>query len=158
MSSSLRKEEYAIKNIVKMLSCALVLFVIISSGISVSSLSWDGDNANTGGFGFDATSKGYAVRFTGDNCIGYRFSVVDIDGNTRNGAVIDIFRNTQYGNRQCIHGYKFTTKYNKKQLINHQYDSFSTSKNSYNCSFGKYILIPSMITMVCPACTYFTAV
>ena len=135
MSSSLRKEECAIKNIVKMLSCTLVLFVIISSGISVSALSWDGDNANTGGFGFDATSKGYAIRFTGDNCIGYRFSVVDIDGNTRNGAVIDIFRNTQYGNRQYIYGYKFTTKYNKKQLINHQYDSFSTSKNSYNCYY-----------------------
>ena len=80
-----------------------------------------------------AGPNGYAIRTTGDNCIGYRFSVVDKSGNTKGGTVIDVFRNTTYGNMEYSSAYKFTVKYNKKQLINNQNNSFSTSKNTSNC-------------------------
>lgn len=118
----------------KILSTLVCLFLIFTLTVVESfALSWDGDNANTGGFGYDANTRGYAIRFTENNCIGYRFSVVDIEGNTRNGAVIDVFRKTKYGKSQYSKGYKFTVKYNKKQLIKYQYDTFSTSRNTFYC-------------------------
>lgn len=47
--------------------------------------------------------------------------------------VIDVFRNTGYGNLGYSEGYKFVNKYNKKQLIAKQNNSFSTSMNTTNC-------------------------
>lgn len=98
-------------------------------------LSWEGSSAGGGGEGGFATTKGFSIRYAdvGTNCLGYRFSVVDKAGNTRNGAVIDIFRNTTYGNKQYTAAYKYATKYNKKQLIINQNNGFSTSSTTTNC-------------------------
>ena len=64
--------------------------------------------------------------------LGYRFSVVDKNGNTKNGKVIDVYRNTSYAN-QGFNWYKFSTKCNKKQLKDNQNGGFSTSKTTTNC-------------------------
>ena len=47
--------------------------------------------------------------------------------------VIDVYRNTGYGKLGYSDGYKFTTKYSKKQLISRKNNSFSTSANTTNC-------------------------
>jgi len=108
-------------------------FIVFSLPLSTFALSWEGSSTGGGGGGSPAGPNGYAIRTTGDNCIGYRFSVVDKSGNTKGGTVIDVFRNTTYGNMEYSSAYKFTVKYNKKQLINNQNNSFSTSKNTSNC-------------------------
>lgn len=107
--------------------------LVFSLPLSTFALSWNGSSTGGGGGGSPAGPNGYAIRTTGDNCIGYRFSVVDKSGNTKGGTVIDVFRNTTYGNMEYSSAYKFTVKYNKKQLINNQNNSFSTSKNTSNC-------------------------
>lgn len=118
----------------KWLSALLIVcFVISGLSLNAFALEWDGSSSGGGGGGSPAGPNGYAVRTTGDNCLGYRFSVVDKSGNTKGGKVIDVFRNTTYGNYEYTNGYKFTVKYNKKQLINNQNSSFGTSKNTNNC-------------------------
>jgi hypothetical protein len=117
---------------------ATMFLLILSTLISVFSISafaleWDGSSSGGGGDGSPAGANGYAVRTTGDNCLGYRFSVVDKSGNTKSGKSIDVFRNTSYGNMEYNSAYKFTTKYNKKQLIDNQNNSYSTSNNTTNC-------------------------
>lgn len=122
------------KKIAKLMTCVLVVVSLFAlSCISASALSWDGSSTGGGGNTTSAGPNGYAIRTDGDNCIGYRFSVVDKNGGTKNGGVIDVFRNTYYGNYEYTNGYKFNTKYNKKQLINNQNAGFSTSKNTTNC-------------------------
>ena len=120
----------------KILSLILAVLLLIGAlPTSVFAISWDGSSANTGSGGRSAdTANGYALRYyPGDNCIGYRFSCVDKNGNNRVTKVIDVFRNTYYGNYGCSYDYKFNKKYNKKQLINNQYGSYSTSCTSVNC-------------------------
>lgn len=117
---------------------ALLLAVgtlLLTPTLEAFALSWEGSSAGGGGEGGFATTKGFSIRYAdvGTNCLGYRFSVVDKAGNTRNGAVIDIFRNTTYGNKQYTAAYKYATKYNKKQLIINQNNGFSTSSTTTNC-------------------------
>lgn len=114
---------------------ALITVCIVISGLSLNAfaLEWNGSSTGGGGGGTPAGPNGYAVRTTGDNCLGYRFSVVDKSGNNKVTKVIDVFRNTTYGNYEYTNGYKFTVKYNKKQLINNQNNGFATSKNTNNC-------------------------
>ena len=122
------------RKIIKFMTCVLVVATLFAlSCMSASALSWDGSSTGGGGNTTAAGPNGYAIRTDGDNCIGYRFSVVDKNGGTKNGAVIDVFRNTYYGNYEYTNGYKFNTKYNKKQLINNQNAGFSTNKNKTNC-------------------------
>ncbi len=122
------------KKIMKLITCVLVIATISAlSCLSASALTWDGSSTGGGGNTTSAGPNGYAIRTDADNCIGYRFSVVDKNGGTKNGAVIDVFRNTTYGNYEYTNGYKFNTKYNKKQLINNQNEGFSTSRNTTNC-------------------------
>ena len=90
-----------------------VLVGVFASFSSAFAISWDGSSAGGGGGGSAANSNGYSIRFTGDNCIGYRFSCVDKDGNNKVTKVIDVFRDTEYGNYEYTNGYKFDTKYNK---------------------------------------------
>ncbi|MDD4496148.1 MAG: hypothetical protein PHV32_17705, partial [Eubacteriales bacterium] len=113
----------------------LLAVCAVVSGLSLNAfaLEWDGSSSGGGGGGSPAGPNGYAVRTTDDNCLGYRFSVVDKYGNNKVSKVIDVFRNTSYGNMEYSSAYKFTVKYNKKQLINNQNNGFSTSKNSNNC-------------------------
>ncbi len=120
--------------LIKRLSVLLITgFIVFILPLSAFALSWEGSSTGGGGGGSPAGPNGYAIRTTGDNCIGYRFSVVDKSGNTKGGTVIDVFRNTTYGNMEHSSAYKFTVKYNKKQLINNQNNGFSTSKNTTNC-------------------------
>lgn len=122
------------KHTIRVLSMLLALLMLLSSFvISVSALSWDGSSQGGGGNTTSAGANGYAIRMDGDNCIGYRFSVVDKSGANKVSKVIDVFRNTTYGNKEYTNAYKFTTKYNKKQFINNQNAGFSTSKNTTNC-------------------------
>lgn len=118
----------------KILIASLFVCALIPLGcISAFALSWDGSSTGGGGAGSPAGPNGYAIRTTGDNCLGYRFSVVDKAGNNKVSKVIDVFRNTSYGNMEYSSAYKFTTKLNKKQLITYQNSSFSTSQNTTNC-------------------------
>lgn len=119
----------------KCVSCMLILVMLmIAIYVPAFALQWDGSSNGGGGEGGAATTKGFSIRFTDDNnCLGYRFSVVDKAGSTKNGMVIDIFRNTKYGNSEYTNAYKYTTKYNKKQLMDNQNYGFSTSKTTAYC-------------------------
>ncbi len=122
------------KGLYRTLAGVLFCCVVISlSAVSVAALSWNGSSTGGGGGGVPATANGYAVYTTNDNCIGYRFSVVDKGGSTKNGKVIDVFRNTTRGNSAYTSHYKFSTKYNKKQLITNQNNNYSTAKTTANC-------------------------
>jgi len=123
------------KTKIRITAALLALALLLSSfSLTAFAIDWDGASADTGSGGGPVTVNGYALRYyPGDNCIGYRFSCVDRNGNNRVTKVIDVFRNTYYGNYSYDNEYKFTVKYNKKQLIDRQYSSFSTSKNSTNC-------------------------
>ena len=105
----------------KVLSCLLVLCTILSVlPISAFALSWDGSSTGgTGGKDY-AGAHGYAIRTSSDNCVGYRFSVVNSSGANKVAKVIDVFRDTGYGRLGYSEGYKFANKYNKKQLIGKQ--------------------------------------
>lgn len=116
------------------ISCFLLLCFILSAvQLPVFAIEWDGSSQGGGGGGTPAGPNGYAVRTTIDNCLGYRFSLVDKYGNTSSGNSIDIFRNTYYGDLAYSSAYKFNSKYNKKQLISYQNNGFGTSKTSTNC-------------------------
>lgn len=122
------------KRFFRALALLLTLCTLLSSfSLTASALSWDGSSTGGTGAGGPAGPNGYAIRTTGDNCIGYRFSVVDKGGNTKNSMSIDVFRNTGYGNLAYGSAYKFDNKYNKVQLIDNQNSGFSTSKNTTNC-------------------------
>lgn len=134
------------KMIVLFLSSCILLSCF---AISASALSWDGSSTGGGGSGDPAGANGYAVRFTENNCIGYRFSVVNKAGGNKVSKVIDVFRNTTYGNMAYGSAYKFGTKYNKKQIINNQNSGFSTSQIANYCyqessmSFASSLPAPS---------------
>ena len=122
--------------IIKILSLFLVVITVLTASVLPAlALSWDGSATGGNGGGTAAGANGYAVRYTdvNTNLLGYRFSVVDKTGANKVSKVIDVFRNTTYGNSECDNAYKFATKYNKKQIINNQNSSYSTSKNSTNC-------------------------
>ena len=124
------------KKSIKILSLLLVLVTLLTSiTVPAFALSWDGSTAGGGGNGTSAGANGYAIRYTDNdtNLLGYRFSIVNKSGANKVTKVIDVFRNTYYGNYECDNAYKFTTKYNKKQLINNQNGNYSTSKNSTIC-------------------------
>lgn len=118
------------KRFVSFLLAVMTLLSLLPSALAIS---WDGSSTDGGGHGSSATVNGYAIRTTGDNCIGYRFSVVDKTGANKVTKVIDVFRDMTYGNYEYTNGYKFTVKYNKKQFIDNQSSGFSTSKNTTNC-------------------------
>ncbi len=120
--------------ILKLISMLMVLCTVLSGlAMNALALEWDGSSSGGGGGGSPAGSDGYAVRTTSDNCLGYRFSIVDKSGNNKVSKVIDVFRDTGYGNIAYGSGYKFNTKYNKKQLITNQNNGYGTGKNTTNC-------------------------
>lgn len=129
-----RKDGKMKKRLIKCLISILILCTVFSAvQLPAFALEWDGSSSGGGGGGSPAGPNGYAVRTTGDNCLGYRFSLVDKNGNNKVSKVIDVFRNTSYGNMEYSSAYKFNTKYNKKQLMNNQNNGFGTSKNTSNC-------------------------
>lgn len=122
------------KNHIRILSMLLVVLILLSTFATTAfALSWDGSSTGGGGNTTSAGPNGYAIRTDGDNVIGYRFSIVNKSGANKVTKVVDVFRNTTYGNYEYSNAYKFNTKYNKKQLINNQNSGYGTSQNSTNC-------------------------
>ena len=120
--------------IIRWLSCVMALLTLTASlCVPAFALEWDGSSSGGGGAGHAADVRGFAIRTTGDNVLGYRFSVVDKNGNRKGSGAIDVFRNTTYGNYEYSGAYKFNSKYNKVQLIANQNYGFSTSKTTSNC-------------------------
>ena len=125
----------------------LSIMMISSLGINAYALSWNGSSGGGGGGGTAATTPGFSISYTDStNVAGYRFSVIDRYGNTQT-KVIDIYRSHAYWNMENQE--KFSSKYNKKQLIDRQNSSFSTSRTTYNCfrqsDFGVSLPAPSSI-------------
>ncbi len=112
-----------------------ILTLLTATSFSSFALTWDGSSAGGSTNAVNGSSTGYVVRSTEDsNCVvGYRFSVVNSDGNMKVNKVIDVFRNTSNGNNAYSTSAKFTTKYNKKQLIANKDATLKTSVNTTNC-------------------------
>lgn len=64
------------KRILRIVSLLIVAVLLISTfAVGSFALEWDGDSEEGGGGGIDAGKVGYALRTTGDNVIGYRFTM-----------------------------------------------------------------------------------
>lgn len=123
------------KKILKtIVSLVIVTSLIVSSIIPSYALKWNGDSS-IGGGGTGATENGFAVPSTNNNecCVGYRFSVVNNNGDLRANLVIDIFKNTSLGNDAFNYYYKCTKKYNKIEIIQRNYLDFESVPTQYNC-------------------------
>lgn len=123
-------------SIKKVISIIMVFCVIFSSiSIAVFSLSWDGSSAGGSTNAVNGSATGYVIRDTEDaNCVvGYRFSSVTSSGAMKVTKVIDVYRNTGNGNNAYANSAKFSTKYNKKQLIANKNKKMTTTYNKTNC-------------------------
>ena len=136
--------------IIRVFSLLLVLITTVSVvSLPAFALDWDGDSVDGGNATVMAGPNGYAIATdTWENCVGYRFSLVNKSGANKVSKVIDVFRDSHFG-RHGYSGYKFNTKYNKKQLIGLQNSGFGTSSNTTNCykekdyAFGTALPDPS---------------
>lgn len=107
-------------DIKKVISILLVICTLFSTlPIAALALSWDGSSAGGSTNAVNGSSTGYVIRSTIDsNCVvGYRFSAVSSTGTMKVKKVIDVYRNTTNGNNAYSTSAKFSTKYNKKQVI-----------------------------------------
>ena len=123
-------------SIKKVISIIMVFCVVFSSiSIAVFSLSWDGSSAGGSTNAVNGSATGYVIRDTEDaNCVvGYRFSSVTSSGAMKVTKVIDVYRNTGNGNNAYANSAKFSTKYNKKQLIANKNKKMTTTYNKTNC-------------------------
>lgn len=141
------------KHFIRIVSLVLAILLLTTAFAAGSfALEWDGDSVDGGGGGSTAGMVGFALRTTGDNVLGYRFSLVDANGNNKVSKVIDVFRNTKAGNSGYSTLYRFVPKYNKGQLIKNQDGSFSTAKkltNSYKeADMGFATVLPTPEDMV----------
>lgn len=111
----------------------LLIFVLMS--VTAWALNWDGSSAGGSTNAVNGSSKGYVIRSTSDDAVvvGYRFSVVDLSGNLKVNKVIDVYRNTVNGDNAYSTSAKFSTKYNKKQIITNKNAKLSTTNNTTNC-------------------------
>lgn len=121
------------KKIISVFLMMLTLFTMFT--LSASALSWDGSSAGGSTNAVNGSSKGYVIRDTNDsNCVvGYRFSVVNSSGGMKVSKVMDVYRNTTNGNNAYSKSAKFSTKYNKKQMIANKNAKLSTTSNTTNC-------------------------
>ena len=117
-------------------SLFLTLLMLLSAfPLTSLALSWDGSSAGGSTNAVNGNNTGYVIRSTKDDeaVVGYRFSVVNAVGNNKVSKVIDVFRKTTNGTNAYTSSAKFTTKYNKKQLIANKDGKMTTSKNTTNC-------------------------
>ena len=130
---------------------AFIFFITIT--MPTSALEWEGSSTGGGGNGTVGTVNGYAIHTTNvsNNCIGYRFSVVNKAGDNKVTKVIDIYRDNSYGNYHFSTAHKFSDKLNKKQLINNQNNGFTTLATTTNCymetDFGFVSSLPGPSSM-----------
>ena len=123
------------KKIVKTLSLILMIITAFTAvSVPASALEWDGDSTEGGSATIAAGPNGYAIATgTWENCVGYRFSLVDKTGANKVSKVIDVIRDSHFGRHILYAADRFTTTYNKKQLIGLQNSGFSTSHHYTNC-------------------------
>ena len=121
------------------LAVVMILAVLTAVGYAID---WNGTVSGGAGLSHDTTGAKFRVNAgdTTTDCVGYRFSVINENGDTVANA-IDVFRNTEaYNNYE-----KSVTKYNKNQLIA-QYNSgasnlvFNTSENTTRCFLQSSII------------------
>ena len=123
-------------DIKKVISILLVLCTLLSAiPYSAFALSWDGDSAGGSTNAVNGSSTGYVIRSTNDSAcvVGYRFSAVTSSGSMKVSKVIDVYRNTSNGDNAYSTSAKFSTKYNKKQVIANKNKSLTTTYNTTNC-------------------------
>ncbi len=123
-------------DIKKVISILLVLCTLLSAiPYSAFALSWDGDSAGGSTNAVNGSSTGYVIRSTSDSAcvVGYRFSAVNSSGGMKVTKVIDVYRNTSNGDNAYSTSAKFSTKYNKKQIIANKNKSLTTTYNTTNC-------------------------
>ena len=82
--------------IVRILSLLLVLAIAVSAlALSIEALEWDGDSGEGGNPSLAAGPNGYAIaNGTWENCVAYRFSLIDKSGANKVSKVIDVFRDS----------------------------------------------------------------
>ncbi|MBO7318550.1 MAG: InlB B-repeat-containing protein, partial [Clostridia bacterium] len=123
-------------DIKKIISILLVLCTLLSAiPYSAFALSWDGSSAGGSTNAVNGSSTGYVIRSTSDSAcvVGYRFSAVDSSGGMKVTKVIDVYRNTSNGDNAYSTSAKFSTKYNKKQIIANKNAKLTTTYNQTNC-------------------------
>lgn len=104
--------------IIRVLSLVLVIMTMVSAlSLSVFALEWDGSSVEGGNATVVAGPNGYAIATdTWDNCVGYRFSLVDKTGANKVTKVIDVIRDSHFGRHVLYAADRFTVQRNKKQL------------------------------------------
>ncbi len=120
----------------KIISILLVLCTLLSAiPYSAFALSWDGSSAGGSTNAVNGSSTGYVIRSTSDSAcvVGYRFSAVNSSGGMKVTKVIDVYRNTSNGDNAYSTSAKFSTKYNKKQIITNKNAKLTTTYNQTNC-------------------------
>jgi len=122
-----------IKKILSVFMAMLTIFSVLS--VNAYALNWDGSSAGGSTNAVNGSSTGYVIRSTEDDycVVGYRFSVVNSAGNLKVNKVIDVYRNSTNGDNAYSTSAKFSTKYNKKQLIANKDAKLSTTSNKTNC-------------------------
>ena len=123
-------------DIKKVISILLVLCTLLSAiPYSAFALSWDGASAGGSTNAVNGSSTGYVIRSTNDSAcvVGYRFSAVNSSGGMKVTKVIDVYRNTSNGDNAYATSAKFSTKYNKKQIITNKNAKLTTTYNQTNC-------------------------
>lgn len=102
---------------------------------SAFALSWDGSSAGGSTNAVNGSATGYVIRSTDDSScvVGYRFSCVNSSGNMKVTKVIDVYRKTSNGDNAYSTSAKFSTKYNKKQIISNKNAKLTTTYNQTNC-------------------------
>lgn len=123
-------------DIKKVISIILALCTFLSAiPLTALALSWDGSSAGGSTNAVNGSSTGYVIRSTNDDAcvVGYRFSVVTSSGAMKVNKVIDVYRKTSNGNNAYSTSAKFSTKYNKKQLIANKNAKLTTTENTTNC-------------------------
>ncbi|MBQ7596858.1 MAG: InlB B-repeat-containing protein, partial [Clostridia bacterium] len=132
------------RKLVGLLLAALTLFSALTVG--VSALTWVGSSQGGTSGATSTSTGGYAIRTSGDNVVGYRFSVVNASGSAT-GNVIDVFRNTSNGNSAYSSNYKISTKRNKTGWIANQNANVTTTLTTAGCykesTIGFYAALPS---------------
>ena len=100
-----------------------------SAMLSAVAMNWDGSSAGGGGGGTSSGNTGYSVMTTGDNVVGYRFSLVTDSGATL-GSNIDVYRNAI---SRSYYTNNVSPKKNKLQYVQNGGGSYSSGAYNSNC-------------------------
>lgn len=138
------------KRISKLFAFVVIfLIAMFSVCIPASCLDGEGDSGSGSGGGTDNTYDNYGVPSLTDTAVGYRFSVVDYNGNTKYVS-IDVLCLSYSGYSRVSSCYRFTTKRNKVELINKRTDSSTCAAAIYGVSDTNRVYVDSSIGLALP--------